>query len=177
MKRKLFIAVLALQSAWMLGTALVQERSLTQGELILLETRPVDPRDLLRGDYVVLNYKIGAAPVMSQFRPPIQSGLKPGQTVYLALSKHGDFHEVEWASTQPVEEVAPGMVVLRGTMSVTPRLGIEFGLERYYVHEGTGNPHGKLTVQVAVSKSGKGVIKQVFLDGEPYAEAMRRQVH
>ena len=39
----------------------------------------------------------------------------------------------------------------------------------------TGNPRGKLTVQVAVGAAGKPVIKQVFLDGKPYAEAMRQQ--
>lgn len=32
---------------------------LKTGKTILLETLPVDPRDLLRGDYVVLSYKIG----------------------------------------------------------------------------------------------------------------------
>jgi uncharacterized membrane-anchored protein len=173
MKRNFLIIVLALQAAWLLGTAVVQERTLHQGELILLETRPVDPRDLLRGDYVVLNYKIGAVP-LNKFRPPRQSGPKAGEAVFVVLAKHGDFHEVEWASTEPVEAPA-GMVVLKGAASSSAWGGIEFGLERYYVHEGSGNPRGKLTVQVAVSKSGKGVIKQVFLDGEPYAKAMHRQ--
>jgi uncharacterized membrane-anchored protein len=49
---------------------------------------------------------------------------------------------------------------------------VEYGLERYYVREGTGNPRGKLTVQAAVPKSGRATIKQVFVDGKPYAEAM-----
>lgn len=55
MKRNLFILILALQSAWLLGTVFVQERALRAGVVILLETRPVDPRDLLRGDYLILN--------------------------------------------------------------------------------------------------------------------------
>ena len=55
MKTKLLVLVLALQSAWLLGTAFTQERILRVGQLILLETQPVDPRDLLRGDYVRLN--------------------------------------------------------------------------------------------------------------------------
>ena len=50
---------------------------------------------------------------------------------------------------------------------------LEYGLERYYVREGSGNPRGKLTVQVAVPDSGNGRIKQVFVDGKPYAEAMK----
>jgi len=58
MKTKLFILVLTLQSAWLLGTAFTQERALRVGQIILLETQPVDPRDFLRGDFVRLNYKI-----------------------------------------------------------------------------------------------------------------------
>lgn len=41
------------------------------------------------------------------------------------------------------------------------------GLERFYVGEGTGNPRGKLTVAVVVPASGRGQIKEVFLDGRP----------
>jgi uncharacterized membrane-anchored protein len=50
MKLKILVLVLALQTAWILGTTLVQERALASGKVVLLETRPVDPRDLLRGD-------------------------------------------------------------------------------------------------------------------------------
>jgi uncharacterized membrane-anchored protein len=50
---------------------------------------------------------------------------------------------------------------------------VEYGLERYYVREGTGNPRGKITVQAAVPDSGQAQIKQVFVDGKPYGEAMK----
>ena len=33
-------------------------RVLREGTEVTLQTRPVDPRDFLRGDYVVLNYEI-----------------------------------------------------------------------------------------------------------------------
>ena len=48
MKLKLLILVLALQSAWLLGTVAVQEHALATGKVILLETARVDPRDLLQ---------------------------------------------------------------------------------------------------------------------------------
>ena len=51
---------------------------------------------------------------------------------------------------------------------------MEYGLERYYVREGTGNPVGKLTVQAAVPDSGLAKIKAVFVDGKPYAEVMKK---
>jgi hypothetical protein len=35
------------------------------------------------------------------------------------------------------------------------------------------NPRGKLTVEAAVPRSGHAAIKQVFVDGKPYADAMK----
>ena len=177
MKLKILILILALQTAWILGTSVVQERALVSGRLVLLETRPVDPRDLLRGDYVILNYKISDVP-LALFSPPQTNELPPGQTVYVALEPRGQFHEVVQAATEPITPSA-GQVVLKGRIQT--RWGrnnrtsahLDYGLERYYVREGSGNPRGKLTVQVAVPDSGNGRIKQVFVDGKPYAEAMK----
>jgi uncharacterized membrane-anchored protein len=176
MKLKLLILILGLQMAWIVGTTFVQERALTHGKVVLLETRPVDPRDLLRGDYLILNYKISDVP-LSLFMPTQTNGLPPGQTVYVALEPRGQFHEVVRASTEPIEPAAE-YIVLKGRTQTwwggngRTNAHLEYGLERYYVREGTGNPHGKITVQVAIPASGQGSIKQVFLDGKPYAEAM-----
>jgi uncharacterized membrane-anchored protein len=180
MKTKLLMLVLALQSAWILGTSFTQERALRVGQLILLETQPVDPRDLLRGDYVTLGYKIGDVPTYS-FTPPITGALSSAQTVYVALIQLGEFHEVTRASLNPLV-AAEGEVIIKGRNdprrwwgAQTNSVHLEYGLERYYVREGTGNPRGKLTVQAAVPASGNAVIKQVFVDGVPYAEAMQAE--
>ena len=45
---------------------------------------------------------------------------------------------------------------------------------RDFVAEGTGHPGGTLTVQAVVAGSGRANIKQVLVDGRPYAEAMKR---
>ena len=37
-------------------------RILREGREVTLQTRPVDPRDFLRGDYVVLSYDISSVP-------------------------------------------------------------------------------------------------------------------
>lgn len=180
MKLKLLILMLALQTAWILGTTFVQERALSYGKLVLLETRPVDPRDLLRGDYLTLNYKISDVP-LDLFTPPRTNGLPLGQTIYVALEPRGQFHQVRLASTEPINPAAD-YVVLKGQTqtwwigNARTNVHLAYGLERYYVREGTGNPRGKITVQVAVPASGQGSIKQVFLEGKPYAEAMKGAV-
>jgi uncharacterized membrane-anchored protein len=182
MKLKLFILVLALQSAWLLGTAFTQERALRVGQIILLETQPVDPRDLLRGDFVRLNYKISDVP-RDEFSPPLTGDLPAGTTVYVALVSNGtnEFWKLARASRERLVPSA-GEVLLCGKSQWTWRnsagaIHIEYGIERYFVAEGTGNPRGKLTAQVAVSRSGSANLKEVFVDGKPYAEAMKNQPH
>lgn len=176
MKTKPFILVLVLQGAFLLGLVAQQEFHLASPATVLLETEPVDPRDLLRGDYVILNYKISSLGAEA-FSPRLpNAGAVDGRGIHVALQKRGPFHEVARASLEKLE-AAPGETLLAGraVQSWNNQVRVEYGLERYYVKEGTGNPQGKLTVEVAVSAAGKGIIKQVFLDGKPYAEAMRGQ--
>jgi uncharacterized membrane-anchored protein len=181
MKTKLLCAVIALQAAWIVGTVAVQELRFHLGAVVLLETAPVDPRDLLRGDYVILNYKISNLPA-SLFTGGLGTNQHPqGTTVYVKLEKRGQFFEVQEASLQPIES-DDAHPVLRGQISHDRWWGpnqttvnVDYGLERYYVSEGTGNPTGKLTVEAAVPSSGRAVIRQVYIDGKPYAEAMKSQ--
>jgi uncharacterized membrane-anchored protein len=178
MKLKLFILVLALQSAWLLGTAAVQEHALATGRVILLETERVDPRDLLQGDYLILNYKISNVPT-NLFSPPVKKDLSYDTKIYVALAPTtNQFYAVVKASTNEFA-LAADEVLLKGR-STWPRwnastnsIHVEYGIERYYVAEGTGNPAGKLTAQVVVAASGRGHVKEVFVDGKPYAEAMK----
>jgi uncharacterized membrane-anchored protein len=181
MKTKLLILVLALQTAWILGMSIRQELVLRGGQLILLETQPVDPRDLLRGDFVRLNYKISDVPREKFFAPPLTGEIPSGTTVFVAVVPTGtnEFYQVARASTEKFSP-ASNEVLLRGTAAQNWRnsvnsVHVEYGLEQYFVAEGTGNPHGKLTAQVAVAKSGRATIKEVFVDGKPYAEAMKGQ--
>jgi uncharacterized membrane-anchored protein len=178
MKLKLLILVLALQSAWLLGTVAVQEHALATGKIILLETRRVDPRDLLRGDYLILNYKISDVPV-NLFSPPVGKELPYGTKVFVALAPGtNQFYEVTRAGTN---EFAPTVneILLRGSSDQrwwsTNSIHVEYGIENYYVAEGTGNPRGKLTVQAVVPASGSPKIKEVFVDGKPYAEVMKNE--
>ncbi|MFZ0828107.1 MAG: GDYXXLXY domain-containing protein [Verrucomicrobiia bacterium] len=181
MKVKLFLLVLALQGAWLLGTVAVQEHALATGQVILLETARIDPRDLLRGDYLILNYKISDVPT-NLFSPPVMKDLPEGTGIYVSLAPAtNQFYVVVKASTN---EFIPGAdeVMLKGKgtwrqwNSPTNSVHVEYGLERYYVAEGTGNPAGKLTAQVVVPASGRGQLKEVFVDGKPYAEAMKDTV-
>ncbi len=178
MKLKLLILILTLQAVWILGTVVQQENIWRTGKVILLETQPVDPRDLLRGDFVRLNYKISSVP-REKFTPPLTGELSAGTKIYVTLAPVGTngFWEVQRASKEPFAPAADEVLLCGKSQwswqNSTNDIHVEYGIEKYFVAEGTGNPHGKLTVQAAVAKSGRANIKEVFVDGKPYAEAMK----
>ena len=187
MKARLLIAVIALQAAWVISTAAKQELALRRGTVVLLESGPVDPRDLLRGDYVILSHKISVLPA-TLFGGELPRELRAGGPVFVRLEKRGQFHEAVAASVSPLEPDAE-RPVLRGTVpswwsprndsaNPTPRIAsvqVDYGIERFYVREGTGRPAGKITVEAVVTPSGTSFIRQVYIDGQPYADAMRKQ--
>ena len=111
MKLKLLILVLALQSAWLLGTAAVQEHALATGKVILLETARVDPRDLLQGDYLILNYKISDVPT-NLFSPPVTKDLPYDTKVFVALGPAtNQFYVVVKASTNEFTPASDGILL------------------------------------------------------------------
>jgi uncharacterized membrane-anchored protein len=177
MKLKLLILVLAAQTAWLLATVATQEYALAHGKVILLETRRVDPRDLLRGSYLILNYTISDVPT-SLFSPPVGKDLPYGTRIFVALAPGtNQCYEVTRASTNGFTPAA-NEILLRGQSDErwwsTNSIHVAYGIENYYVAENTGNPTGKLTVQAIVPASGHPKIREVFLNGKPYATAMKQ---
>ena len=178
MKFKLLSFFLVLQTVWILGITFQQERALRAGKTMLLETERVDPRDLLRGDYIILNYKISSVPT-NLFVPPVNNDSPYGTAVFVALRPGGDgFQVVARASASRFVPAADEILIVGKSSwqrwNETNSVHVEYGLERFYVAEGTGNPVGKLTVEAVVPASGRASIKQVFVDGRPYAEAMKK---
>lgn len=173
MKAKLLWMVVGLQLLWIGGVTVFQEHRLRAGTVVRLAAHPVDPRDLLRGDYVVLGYDAGHLPVglfVAGAPPSTAKGLK----VWVRLAETNGLHVARAASLEPLQGTAREPV-LQGTIASVAADGsvsAEYGLERYYVREGTGNPRGVLTVDAVLSASGVGVIRQLYVDGVPYAQAM-----
>ena len=180
-KRWLVVIVLA-QVLWVALTATMNEIARDSGTRVLLNSQPVDPRDLLRGDYMTLRFDITNVP-RDKVRGTIPDELV-GKAIYVALTPSGKFHEVAFASFALIPPQA-AQVVIRGVIderlmgwrnedkdatSKRP-LSVAYGLERYYVPEGTGTPTGKLTMEVAVDASGHSQIREVFLDDKPFREA------
>ena len=153
---------------------------LRNGADIRLKTLPVDPRDLLRGDYVILSYPISTIPksIVTGAVPKVNGRerlvvrLKPGTDGLWTAT------EASFGTLAPEE----GSVLLRTqpfdyyavTDGVLPdSLFVSYGLERYYVPEGEGRVleearnQEELEVEARVSKDGTPQIARLILRGEP----------
>ncbi|MBL8309698.1 MAG: GDYXXLXY domain-containing protein [Burkholderiales bacterium] len=179
------ILVIAAQVLWVVATTVIKEDAHATGRRILLETRPVDPRDLLRGDYLILNYNISTIP-RDMLRGAVPE-IVLGKTIYVSLVPAGRFYRVEYASFQPIASpnANSAAVVVRGTVDERFRwmrgnadadskaVPVMYGIERYYVPEGEGNPKGTLTVEASITGSGEALIRELLVDGKPFAQRVR----
>lgn len=163
---------------------MVQDRAgiLARGQEVTLVTRPVDPRDLFRGDFVVLGYEIGsldlkALPGDRQFRR------NASVWVTLAPDAEGVARPVRVDATAP--RPVAGLIAMRGRVTsaggCTSREGctslrVAYGLESYFVPEGQGRDierarDARLTrVVVAVAPDGRAAIKRLLIDGKAVHE-------
>jgi uncharacterized membrane-anchored protein len=156
-------------------------RVLREGSEVTLQTRPVDPRDFLRGDYVVLDYEISFLPAGELKDTPSQGR---GTPVFVKLArKDGGVYGAVSVHSEPVP-VADGEVLIRGRVAsgatcganrraFCDRLRITYGIERYFVPQDEGKEiersrnQGKVSIVAAVTPAGRAAIKRLLLDGKP----------
>jgi len=154
MKRIVLYLLLAFQ---ILGlVALYAWQSQTPGPRYLLQTRPVDPRDLLRGDYVILGYEISTPPKEWRDANP------PAGPVFVRLKADGRFWIIDRIATAPDGDEGPW---LRARWNGNR---LDYGIGKYFVPEGRGNPPGKITVEIVVRTGGEARIVQLYNDDQPW---------
>jgi uncharacterized membrane-anchored protein len=180
----LFGAAALIQIALLALMIIDRVQILREGAEVTLQARPVDPRDFLRGDYVVLGYDITqlqAGPLQNQpsgaRTPLVYVKIAPNRDgVYEALSVHA----VPVAVASP-EALIRGRIVYGASCgskrdTFCEKLTVRYNLESYFVPEGEGRKledirnKGKLSVVAAVLPSGRAAIKRLLIDGKPVYE-------
>jgi uncharacterized membrane-anchored protein len=168
-----------------LATVAQRAAILRNGQEARLELTPVDPRDLFRGDYVVLAYRIGTVNV------PLDAttAFTRGQQVFVTLRPDANnmSRAVAISAERPAvsgdDIVISGFVTSPSTCMLndsgardcklgTRAVGVRYGLESYFVPEGEGKKieqtaRGRLEVVAAVAPSGQAAIKRLLIDGNP----------
>lgn len=158
----LFIASVLLQFAVLFGLIFFYQSIVIGGTEIILKTQPIDPRDLLRGSYVNLNYEISSPGSLVE-----PSQFLNGDTVYVSLAR--DTGGVWWATgasrAKPTSGIfLKGMVVDSGGFR---SMTVRYGIESYFVDPEraseleTAARRGALYMRVAVDSNGTGVVRGV----------------
>ncbi|MDO5554704.1 MAG: GDYXXLXY domain-containing protein [Planctomycetia bacterium] len=152
---------------------------------IVVETMPVDPRDLLRGDYVILRYPFSTTSGRrwngnqdeKMFVVPEQP--RTGQQVYAILEY--DKEESVWKTIRiSLEPPGPGQVYLRGIQRSYWQA--QYGIESWYVQEGTGKAleramrsgsagTSQVRVELLVTPEGRSRINNVWIENVPPAKS------
>jgi uncharacterized membrane-anchored protein len=174
---RILIAV-ALQTAALAYMVVERQTMLNSSRIVTLKVVPVDPRDIFRGDYVILNYEI------SRLDPTkIEGDDKFGYSdkVLVTLVQSGD----TWTATaithgKPV--MVQGGVIIQGTVSAfdandagqTISVSVNYGIESYFVPEGTGHAieaearQGNISADIAVNNQGRAAIKALRRNGQQF---------
>ena len=133
------------------------------GDTVLFRVVPVDPRDMFRGDYVILRYEFsGLRPVGGT----ISDESSNGQEVFVVLALDADGRH--WRGTSAsFDRPAMGRFI-KGKVVGPGR--IEFGIESFFVQEGKGkeyedarNAH-RLSAEVALTEDGEASLKRLVLE-------------
>jgi uncharacterized membrane-anchored protein len=168
-----------------LATVVQRAGILRSGQEVRLEIVPVDPRDLFRGDYVVLDYRIGTVNI------PVDgpTSFTRGQQVFVTLRPDASNKSKAVAISAERPAVSGTDIVISGVVSAASTcqlneagvsdcklgrraVGVRYGLESYFVPEGEGKkieltPKALLEVVAAVAPSGQAAIKRLLVDGKP----------
>jgi len=141
------------------------------GETVLLKVQPVDPRDLLRGDFIEVRYDISTIDLADVRGDDNVSG-----RIYVELRKDADGYWQPVAVHDGRKRSFDGTVLIEGDVSryrYDDRIDVDYGIEQVFIPEGSGSqlPLGDghvVAVEVKVDRWGNAIPRRFFVDGEPF---------
>ncbi|MEK7660359.1 MAG: GDYXXLXY domain-containing protein [Patescibacteria group bacterium] len=176
-KQTKFILAIALQIVVIVSIIIFKLSVLTGGTDIMLKIVPVDPRDVLRGDYVTFEYEISS--VESYYAR--SERIKNGDMVYVVLSPDGKYYGVSnIQKNKPVNgqlfikgRVDRGAEESQADVGVYRTFGgvdlhIVYGIEEYYIPEGKGRNmsfwNTDAAARVSVDENGNAALKSIYVN-------------
>lgn len=160
MCNKKVLWVIILWFAIIFGFVLEQETIIQKGGEVLLNVKPYDPRDLLRGDYINLTYDINTIP-KERFRRTSDS------YVYVLLKT--DENNVAHYSSYTYKKPKSGLFIKGKTTGNfwNDKMGVKYGIESYFIKQKTGYEIEKRLARgglarVRINKSGRAKIVELL---------------
>lgn len=176
-----FLFAVLFQVVIILGIVIFKLSILVGGTDVVLRIAPVDPRDLLRGDYVTFQYDIST--IDSYYAR--SKSIRNGDTVYVVLQQSGQYWHVRSVEkNKPRDEriflkgvVASGGIVEENDLETSFRFNggnmrIVYGIEEYFIPEGRGQgvsfQNKEAAARVAVDTDGNAVLEQIYVNQVPW---------
>jgi uncharacterized membrane-anchored protein len=169
-EQKILLVTAAAQLLILVGMIALRAVPLVTGQTVLVRVVPVDPRDLFRGDYVILSYDFSRIPPQGiEGLSESERGKRTkweGRTVYVPLVR--DTNGVHWRAEKATVVKPAAGPFLKGHMRSHGAL--EFGIEAYYVQEGTGRVYEQairdrhLSAELAVTSSGQAALRALRIE-------------
>lgn len=166
-KKKIFIGLGIFWFVILGGFIGFKEFTVRAGQEVLLKTLPVDPRDLFRGDYVILRYDMSRVDI-SKFSSSSVFGVN--DAIYAVMEKDADGYG---KVTNFSREVPQGKLFIKGVVRYVNGSNIqaEYGIESYFVPAGKGyaieQKRGNgVDAKVSVDNFGNAIIKTLLIDGK-----------
>lgn len=159
-KQKWITAIIVLQLLITGGQIGKSELLLSQGEMIKLKLQPVDPRSLMQGDYVILNYEISNIEIDfgNDQKGKIEVLLRENQDGIYEYSGIYKFKELGWNKPYTAQE---GDIIIAGKYTGFNR--IVYGIENFFIEEGTGSEveRNMEYAYVKVAKNGDAILESI----------------
>jgi len=179
MRNILIITVVILQiSFFAIWAGIESGKFSTPIATIKVKTLPVDPRDLLSGQYMRIGYEFSRiqrwenseniTPNWAQELEKSNQHRRKSWPVWIVMRDNGEgIYEPIRAYKKEPTNLATGEVFIRGYHKRWNQL--TFGIERYYVPEGTPEPRrDELIMELNIHKQGKVRIKQAYVNNAPW---------
>ncbi len=131
---------------------------LITGKTIVLATRPVDPFDILMGQYINVNYEVSNIPTIQD--------AKENDYIYVTLKEDGNG---VWRYQEASLIMPKDQTFIRGkiTSIYNDQMRVEYGIEQYFFERNAQLPNTNLTVEAKVDSSGQARISQLLHNGKP----------
>lgn len=190
-RETLSIAVIALQVCFFIGWYMVESNAIGNPvTTITVKPKPYDPRDLLSGQYMRLGYEFSRADRV-RIKTLLENGKRDWATdlkckgtinqtcsrygliqdgdVWVTLQKgEGGFHHPIAASFNKPKNTPKDAVLIVGNGHKNAS-NLTFGIEKYFVPEGTREPKREdTTLKLDVYESGKVRINTLLVKGKEW---------
>ncbi|MCC6931904.1 MAG: GDYXXLXY domain-containing protein [Deltaproteobacteria bacterium] len=155
-ENRVFVLSVVLQILVLVGMLALNALPLLIGETILLRVRPVDPRDMFRGDYIILDYDL-----------PRGYDHETGK-LFVTIIPDTDGRHYRIADV--ANETPTNGKYIRARYDGNYRQLIKMGIEAFYVQEGQGKywedniRSKKVSAEIALSPWGQAKLKRLVLD-------------